>query len=102
MTIGLRKNGLMSPKKSWQKFITQKGKELKNKGLEGFFIDNVDVHYHYKKPEIYKGLTKILRTFLNYYETDYVIWANDAAKKMLCRDCRHIQSAFHMIWFQLL
>lgn len=63
-------------KKSWQKFITQKGKELKNKGLDGFFIDNADVYYHYKKPEIYKGLTKILRT-LKSQKMDIVINGGD-------------------------
>ena len=46
--------------KSWQKLMLKRAKEFKNKGVDGFFIDNADVYYEYKKPKIYKGLVKIL------------------------------------------
>ena len=46
--------------KSWQKLMLKRAKEFKNKGVDGFFIDNTDVYYEYKEPRIYKGLVKIL------------------------------------------
>lgn len=55
--IGMGKNKILRSKKGWQRFIVRKGKGIKNKGLDGFFIDNADVYHHYKKPKIYKGLT---------------------------------------------
>ncbi len=44
----------------WQAFIVDKAKELKEKGVDGFFIDNCDVFYIYNKKEIFKGLCLIL------------------------------------------
>ena len=46
--------------KSWQKLMLKRAKEFKNKGVDGFFIDNTDVYYEYKELRIYKGLVKIL------------------------------------------
>ena len=46
--------------KAWQKLMLKRAKEFKKKGVDGFFIDNADVYYEYKKPRIYKGLVKIL------------------------------------------
>ena len=46
--------------KSWQKLMLKRAKEFKNKGVDGFFLDNADVYYQYKEPRIYKGLVKIL------------------------------------------
>lgn len=63
-------------KKGWQRFIARKGKGIKNKGLDGFFIDNADVYHHYKKPKIYKGLTKILKA-LKSQKMDIVINGGD-------------------------
>ena len=46
--------------KAWQKLMLKRAKEFKNKGVDGFFLDNADVYYQYKEPRIYKGLVKIL------------------------------------------
>ena len=46
--------------KSWQKLMLKRAKEFKNKGVDGFFLDNADVYYQYKEPRIHKGLVKIL------------------------------------------
>jgi uncharacterized protein (TIGR01370 family) len=46
----------------WQEFIVDElAGALIDKGVDGFFIDNTDVYYHYKSQEIYDGLTKILK-----------------------------------------
>ena len=34
--------------------------EIFDKGVDGFFVDNVDVYYNYKNDEIFEGVTKIL------------------------------------------
>lgn len=48
-----------SPK--WEQFIIRKAKELKAKGIQGFFIDNCDVYYHYHNNQIFNGLVNILK-----------------------------------------
>lgn len=47
--------------KEWQDFITRKlAPKYKDLGFHGFFIDNIDVYYHYPTKEIYEGLIAIL------------------------------------------
>ncbi len=46
---------------SWQKLMLKKSKEFKKKGIDGFFVDNADVYYHYPEKKIYNGLVKILK-----------------------------------------
>lgn len=48
--------------KRWQDFILNElAPELRSKGIDGFFVDNVDVYYMYPTDEIYDGLTVILK-----------------------------------------
>lgn len=48
-------------RKSWQQFVVRElGEAYGEKGIDGFFIDNADVYYQYKKKEIYQGLYNIL------------------------------------------
>lgn len=46
--------------KGWQKEMLRRAGDFKKKGIDGFFIDNTDVYYHYKRAGIYKGLVNIL------------------------------------------
>lgn len=46
---------------AWQDHIIALAKELKAKGVDGFFVDNCDVYYQYPEPEIFDGLTYMLR-----------------------------------------
>ena len=46
--------------KRWQKRIKDKARLLSQKGIDGFFLDNADIYYHYKTPEIYRGLMTLL------------------------------------------
>nr|MCR4674113.1 endo alpha-1,4 polygalactosaminidase [Lachnospiraceae bacterium] len=44
--------------KNWQTYVTKTmGPKLSKKGIDGFFVDNCDVYYHYHKTKIYKGLS---------------------------------------------
>ena len=64
-------------KKEWQEFIVEKkAKEYYEKGFDGFFIDNTDVYYQYKKDKIYKGLVAIL-TALRQYKMEILINGGD-------------------------
>lgn len=48
----------------WQNFIVADlSSELKDKGFDGLFVDNVDVYYHYHTDEVFEALTYILRSF---------------------------------------
>ena len=48
--------------KKWQNRIKNKAQLLSQKGIDGFFLDNADVYYHYHTPEIYQGLIALLHT----------------------------------------
>ncbi len=51
----------------WQDFIIKNlGKKYAELGLDGFFLDNVDVYYHYPTEEIYQGLINILQGLKTY------------------------------------
>jgi hypothetical protein len=53
--------------KPWQDFICgELVKDLADKGIAGFFIDNLDVYYNYPKEEIYKGALEILSRLAGY------------------------------------
>ena len=46
----------------WQTYMVDTyAVKLSKKGIDGFFVDNCDVYYHYKTTKIYNGLTKILK-----------------------------------------
>ena len=46
--------------KKWKKHISKLSQKLKSKGIDGYFIDNIDVYYHYNKPKVYSSLLEIL------------------------------------------
>ncbi|MGI6258949.1 MAG: endo alpha-1,4 polygalactosaminidase [Anaerolineaceae bacterium] len=51
----------------WQDFIVNNlGRQYAKLGLDGFFLDNADVYYHYPNDEIYQGLIKILQGLKTY------------------------------------
>ena len=45
---------------SWQSYVLQQAKVLKKKGVDGLFLDNVDVYSLYPKETIYQGLLSIV------------------------------------------
>ncbi|WP_026510878.1 MULTISPECIES: endo alpha-1,4 polygalactosaminidase [unclassified Butyrivibrio] len=46
----------------WQKFILEDlSSQIANTGVDGFFIDNVDVYYQYHNENIYSGVETILK-----------------------------------------
>lgn len=50
--------------KKWQDFISGTlAKKLVKKGIDGFFVDNVDVYYMYHNDKIFNGVTTILKNF---------------------------------------
>ena len=57
-------------KKPWQKFIgTTLAGKLVRKGVDGFFVDNCDVYYQYKKSKIYNGLNAIMKRLRKFKKT---------------------------------
>lgn len=68
-------------KKKWQDYtVNVLAKRMKNKGVEGFFIDNADVYYEYKNNKTYNGLLKILKG-LKKYKKDIIINGGDVFVK---------------------
>lgn len=54
---------------SWQNYLVEKlAKDLIDKNIDGFFIDNCDVYYNYPNEEIYHGLEYILKRLKNYHK----------------------------------
>ena len=49
----------------WQDFmLNDMIPNLTAKGIDGFFVDNCDVYYNYRKPEILDGLTSLMKTLV--------------------------------------
>lgn len=57
--------------KAWQDFIADKAKELRKKGVDGFFVDNCDVYYYNHESKIFEGVCAILRDL--HSENGYVM-----------------------------
>ena len=48
----------------WQTFVVDElAVSMVDKGVDGLFVDNTDVYYHYKTNEIFDGVTAILKGF---------------------------------------
>lgn len=61
----------------WQDFIVNElGKDYVDKGLDGFFLDNADVYYHYPTDDIFEGLCQIL-SGLKAYKLPLIINGGD-------------------------
>jgi Uncharacterized conserved protein len=63
-------------KEEWQTHIYEFAGMLVEKGIDGFFIDNTDVYYHYHNEDIFLGLITILNR-LNEYEKEILINGGD-------------------------
>ena len=68
---------------AWQKLIVDKlGRDIVDKGFDGFFIDNCDVYYYYPTEEIFNGLSSILHglrslNMTKKYKIDIIINGGD-------------------------
>jgi hypothetical protein len=69
----------------WQKYIgTSYAKKLKDKGVDGYFVDNCDVYDVYQTDRIYKGLKKILNR-LNKQQLPIIINGGDTFMKKILK-----------------
>ena len=51
----------------WKDFIINDlAAELYEKGIDGLFVDNLDVYYHYKSEENFEAITETLQAFKSY------------------------------------
>jgi uncharacterized protein (TIGR01370 family) len=50
----------------WQAHILSEAGSLADKGVDGFFLDNADVYYHYPKTEIFQGLIAVVDGLAQY------------------------------------
>ena len=49
---------------AWQDFLVHKlAQILKDKGVDGLFLDNLDVYDHDQRPEVYASLVQLLKEF---------------------------------------
>lgn len=61
----------------WQNFIVDElGKNIADKGFDGFFIDNCDVYYNFPEKKIFDGLCLILKE-IKEYNLDTIINGGD-------------------------
>ncbi len=52
--------------KEWQDFLVKElAPSILDKGVDGLFVDNVDVYYNYETEAIYEGVTTILKGFVD-------------------------------------
>lgn len=53
----------------WDKYVINVlGKDLKDKGIDGFFLDNLDVYSKYKEESIFEGLLNIIQELNSNYK----------------------------------
>ncbi|WP_074963039.1 endo alpha-1,4 polygalactosaminidase [Ruminococcus albus] len=65
-------------KAEWQSFVVDElAVDIVGKGVDGLFVDNTDVYYHYPNDEIFDGVTNILKGFKN-LDTYVIINGGDA------------------------
>lgn len=62
--------------KKWQSHIAERATLLIEKGVDGFFLDNTDIYYHYPNEKILQGLKNIINN-LNIYKKDLIINGGD-------------------------
>lgn len=63
--------------KKWQNLIVDElGKNIADKGFDGFFIDNCDVYYQFPEEKIFDGLCLILKG-IQKYNLDIIINGGD-------------------------
>ena len=63
--------------KKWQNLIVDElGKNIADKGFDGFFIDNCDVYYQFPEKKIFDGLCSILKG-IGKYNLDTIINGGD-------------------------
>lgn len=49
----------------WQNFVCGLADALCSKGIDGFFVDNCDVYYEYRREDIFEGITNILKYLIS-------------------------------------
>lgn len=50
---------------AWQAFVTDElAGAMLEKGVDGFFVDNCDVYYHYPSQQMLRGLARIMRALV--------------------------------------
>lgn len=64
-----------SPK--WQQLVREQANEYAKKGVDGFFLDNADVYYHYREKRIFDALSGIIQD-LGGLEKEVLINGGDA------------------------
>lgn len=51
----------------WQSFVIDElGKDYAAMGLDGFFLDNADVYYHFPEDDVFQGLCTIMKGLKSY------------------------------------
>lgn len=48
-------------KKDWRDFLVSRAKVIKNKGFDGWWLDNIDVYEYYKSNKIKSGIKDVLK-----------------------------------------
>ncbi len=78
----------------WQDFLVKElGAKYTALGIDGFFLDNADVYYHYPREEIYEGLCAICSGLKTQYACKLLINGGDSYVKR-CIDAGRAASCF--------
>lgn len=63
---------------AWQNFLKQRISALTAKGVDGFYLDNIDVYEHYQNDDIYNGIVTILQ------------YVNGRGKRVIVKDRKSV------------
>lgn len=67
-------------KKDWRLFLYDRGKQLRKKGFDGLWLDNIDVYEYYPSADMKKALFKILNELVYVVFDDCYIMINGGSK----------------------
>ena len=71
-------------KEKWQKFVVKRlAGDLVKKGVDGFFLDNCDVYYHYENKGVYSGLKKIMKGLRSYDKVQIINGGDVFVRKLI-------------------
>lgn len=77
-----------------RKWCVSRAKEIKAMGFDGWWLDNLDVYEYHKSPEMYKGITNVLKSIKDVDGYVMVNGGSEYISKLMDSDTNHKSITF--------
>lgn len=81
-------------KEKVRKWCVSRAKEIKAMGFDGWWLDNLDVYEYHKSPEMYKGITNVLKSIKDVDGYVMVNGGSEYISKLMDSDTNHKSITF--------